>query len=261
MSNRLALPRLEHAGVDAWLIRLFHDIDERNAPWLRALTRRCEAVFGPALVDLVPSYTTLLVQFDVLSLSGPEARRRLEMVLGDLVPDEDAGPAVIRELPVWYDDRVGPELGRLERHSGLDRQRVIEMHSNHEYRVFALGFAPGFAFMGTVDERLAVPRLQTPRKAVPAGSVAVAGRQTAAYPQRSPGGWNLIGRTAAVLFDRQREGFSLLQVGDRVRFVSVSRQEFERLGGDITSVEERAWGEETDHRGEQAVEKYPGNNE
>lgn len=237
MSERQSLPRLEHAGVDAWLVRLFHDIDEGNMPWLTALTRRCETAFGAALIDLVPSYTTLLVHYDIMQVSGIEARRRLEKVLADLVPDDDTGPATVRELPVWYDGQVGPELQRLADHSGLDRSQVIELHCSHEYRVFALGFAPGFAFMGTVDERLAVPRLKAPRKRVPAGSVAVAGRQTAAYPQPSPGGWNLIGRTAATLFDRHREGFSLLRVGDRVRFVSVGREEFERLGGDTAPVE------------------------
>lgn len=237
MSSPAVLPRLERAGIDAWLVRLFHDIDEANVPWLTALARRCEEAFGSALIDLVPSYTTLLVHYDILSVPAPEARRRLEGALRDLAPDEDTGPATVQELPVWYDERVGPDLARLERYSGLDRREVIELHCAHEYRVFALGFAPGFAFMGSVDERIAAPRLETPRERVPIGSVAVAGRQTAAYPQYSPGGWNLIGRTPAKLFDRQRAGFSLLQVGDRVRFVSISRGEFQRLGGDITPEE------------------------
>ncbi|MFC3285224.1 5-oxoprolinase subunit PxpB [Litchfieldella rifensis] len=240
MTRDLPLPRVEHAGIDAWLVRLFHDIDEGNMPWLTALVRRCEEAFGPALVDLVPSYTTLLVHYDPLVMSGLEARQRLLVMLADLAPEDEVSTAAAKELPVWYDDSVGPELARLERASGLDRRGVIELHSAHEYRVFALGFAPGFAFMGSVDERLAVPRLETPRQQVPAGSVAVAGRQTSAYPRLSPGGWNLIGRTPVTLFDREREGFSLLQVGDRVRFAAIERREFERLGGDTTPVKERA---------------------
>lgn len=237
MSAGQPLPRLESAGVGAWLVRLFDRIDEANMPWLTALVRRCESGFGPALVDLVPSYTTLLVHFDVMLLSGAEARQRLEALLHDLAPDDTASNGALKEVPVWYDARVGPELARLEQHSGLDRQGVIDLHSGSEYQVFALGFAPGFAFMGSVDERLAAPRLKTPRPRVPAGSVAVAGHQTAAYPQQSPGGWNLIGRTPARLFDRNRDGFSLLNVGDRVRFVSIDRLEFERLGGDTTPAE------------------------
>ncbi|WP_275668756.1 5-oxoprolinase subunit PxpB [Halomonas urmiana] len=240
MSRRYppTLPRLEPAGLDGWMVRLFDAIDEANMPWLTALVRECEAAFGDELVDLVPSYTTLLVIFDPLRLSPAEARRRLVALLARLTPDEDAADAPVKELPVWYDASVGPELARLAELAGMSRDAVIACHSERTYRVFALGFAPGFAFMGSVDARLEAPRLDTPRRRVPAGSVAVAGRQTAAYPAVTPGGWNLIGRTPAVLFDRDREGFSLLQVGDRVRFVPIERAEFERLGGDPRPMEE-----------------------
>ncbi|MDT8878257.1 5-oxoprolinase subunit PxpB [Halomonas saccharevitans] len=232
------LPRLEPAGLDGWMVRLFDAIDEANMPWLTALVRDCEAAFGDRLVDLVPSYTTLLVIFDPLRLSPAEARQRLSELLARLTPDEEASDAPVKELPVWYDASVGPELGRLAELAGMSRDEVIACHSERDYRVFALGFAPGFAFMGSVDARLEAPRLDTPRRRVPAGSVAVAGRQTSAYPAVTPGGWNLIGRTPAVLFDRDREGFSLLQVGDRVRFVPIERAEFERLGGDPQPMEE-----------------------
>ncbi|MDT8893944.1 5-oxoprolinase subunit PxpB [Halomonas sp. I1] len=231
------LPRIEPAGLDGWMVRLFAAIDEANMPWLTALVRRCEASFGDALVDLVPSYTTLLVVFDPLAMAPEEARQRLTTLLADLQPDEARDDAEPRELPTWYDPSVGPELERLAERANMSIEQVIEQHSQAEYRVFALGFAPGFAFMGRVDERIACPRLETPRRRVPRGSVAIAERQTSAYPLVSPGGWNLVGRTSAVLFDRHREGFSLLAVGDRVRFVPVSRVEFERLGGDTRSVE------------------------
>ncbi|WP_192035393.1 5-oxoprolinase subunit PxpB [Halomonas sp. YLGW01] len=234
----MSLPRLENAGVEAWLVRLFDTIDEANMPWLMALCRRCEDAFGEALVDLVPSYTTLLVHYDPLRLSAREARARLASILADLRPDDEAAAGAIKEVPVWYDDSVGPELARLMAATGLDREALIELHAGHDYRVFALGFAPGFAFMGSLDPRLEMPRLDTPRQRVPAGSVAVAGRQTSAYPRQSPGGWNLIGRTPITLFDRHRDEQSYLQVGDRVRFRPVDRVEFERLGGDTRPVTE-----------------------
>ncbi|MDX1464579.1 MAG: 5-oxoprolinase subunit PxpB [Halomonas sp.] len=229
-------PRLENAGVDAWLVRLFDRIDEANMPWLMALCDRCEQAFGEALVDLVPSYTTLLVQYRPQQLTASQARALLADLLADLTPDEAAAAGETKEIPVWYDASVGPELARLEAEKGLSRDQVIEIHSGHEYRVFALGFAPGFGFMGSVDPRLETPRLATPRKRVPAGSVALAGRQTSAYPRVSPGGWNLLGRTPVTLFDPSRERMSFLQVGDRVRFVAIGREEFERLGGDTTPV-------------------------
>ncbi|NHH99317.1 5-oxoprolinase subunit PxpB [Oceanimonas sp. MB9] len=234
-----ALPRLENAGMDAWLVRLFDHIDERNMGWITALVRACEQAFGPRLVDLIPSYTTVLVQFDALILDHAEARRLLADILARLRPDQDEGEVPIKELPVWYHPSVGPDMARLEQSTGLDATRLIALHSEHTYRVFALGFAPGFAFMGSVPPALELPRLDTPRRRVPAGSVAIAGRQTSAYPQASPGGWNLLGRTSARLFDPASEVLSLLQVGDRVRFAPVGKAEFERLGGDTTPMEER----------------------
>ncbi|WP_282040131.1 5-oxoprolinase subunit PxpB [Halomonas alimentaria] len=240
MNRMERLPRIESAGLDGWMVRLFERIDEENLAWLGALARRCEAEFGAMLVDLVPSYTTLLVVFDPLRLSPASARQRLAALLADLEPETVAAGGEVRELPTWYDPSVGPDLERVARHAGMSVEVVIDCHAGREYRVFALGFAPGFAFMGLLDERLEVPRLDTPRQKVPVNSVAIAGRQTAAYPAVSPGGWNLLGRTAARLFDRDREGFSLLKVGDRVRFVPVDRATFERQGGDATPVEGRA---------------------
>lgn len=222
-------PRIEVVAVDSLMVRLFERIDEANMPWLLAASQRLRTAFGEHLLDLVPSYTTLMVQFAV---PPTEARALINQALAGLQPD--AGSAGRRhEIPVWYDASVGPELPVLAARSGLSVAEVVRLHSAREYPVFALGFAPGFGFMGLVDERLASPRLSTPRKRVAAGSVGIAERQTAAYPAVSPGGWNLIGRTPVRLFDREREGYSLLQPGDRVRFVPVSRSEFLALGGDV----------------------------
>ncbi|MCX2889780.1 MULTISPECIES: 5-oxoprolinase subunit PxpB [Pseudomonas] len=220
--------RIEVVAVDSLMVRLFERIDEANMPWILAASQRLRAAFGKHLLDLVPSYTTLMVQFD---LPPGEARGLINHALDALQPDAGRGGRR-HEIPVWYDPSVGPELPVLAARSGLSEAEVVRLHSEREYPVFALGFAPGFGFMGLVDERLASPRLSTPRKRVAAGSVGIAERQTAAYPAVSPGGWNLIGRTPVRLFDREREGYSLLQPGDRVRFVAISRSEFLALGGD-----------------------------
>jgi len=221
--------RIEVVAVDSLMVRLFERIDEANMPWILAASQCLRAAFGQHLLDLVPSYTTLMVHFD---LPPAEARALIAQALDGLQPD--AGSAGRRhEIPVWYHASVGPELPVLAARSGLTEGEVVRLHSEREYPVFALGFAPGFGFMGLVDERLASPRLSTPRKRVAAGSVGIAERQTAAYPAVSPGGWNLIGRTPVRLFDHEREGYSLLQPGDRVRFVAVTRDEFLALGGDV----------------------------
>jgi KipI family sensor histidine kinase inhibitor len=235
--NRNSLPALERAGLDGWIVRLFDRIEEKNLLWLTALGRDCEMAFGNALIDLVPSYTTLLVIFDPAQLTSCQARHQLTAVLAELTPETAEGEGQLHELPTWYDPSVGPDLVRVAALSGLSVKSVIEAHSGREYRVFALGFSPGFAFMGLIDDTLTCPRLDTPRRNVPAGSVAIAGSQTAAYPAVTPGGWNLVGRTSARLFDRNRNGFSLLKVGDRVRFTGVDRSTFEGQGGDTTPVE------------------------
>ena len=228
--------RIEVVAIDSLMVRLFDRIDEANMPWLLAASHRLSAAFGEHLVDLVPSYTTLMVQFD---MPPRQASALIDQALEGLQPD--AGTSGRRhEIAVWYDASVGPELPLLAARSGLSEQEVIRLHSEREYPVFALGFAPGFGFMGLVDERLASPRLSTPRKRVAAGSVGIAERQTAAYPAVSPGGWSLIGRTPVRLFDREREGYSLLQPGDRVRFVAVSHAEFLALGGDDSPLEAQA---------------------
>jgi len=232
-------PRIEVVAIDCLMVRLFEVIAEANMPWMLAATQRLRSGFGTALVDLVPSYTTLMVHYDLTALSPAQARGLIDQALTDLQPQAQ-GSGQCHVLPVWYDLSVGPELSLLSRRSGLSVEDVIRRHSAHEYQVFALGFAPGFAFMGLVDEALATARLNTPRKRVAAGSVGIAERQTAAYPVVSPGGWNLIGRTPSKLFDRERDGYSLMQPGDTVRFAAVSHAEFINLGGDDTPLEAQA---------------------
>lgn len=227
-------PRIEVVAIDCLMVRLFDGIDEAHMPWMLAASQRLRAAFGGRLVELVPSYTTLMVQFDC---SPAEARSLIGEALRDLRPDSGQGGRLMN-IPVWYDRSVGPELALLAARCGVTDDEIVRRHSGREYQVFALGFAPGFAFMGLVEESLASPRLATPRKRVAAGSVGIAERQTAAYPALSPGGWNLIGRTPTPLFDRQRDGYSLLQPGDRVRFVAIEHAEFLNLGGDDTPLEE-----------------------
>lgn len=225
--------RLEVAGVDAVTLRLFERIDPANMPWIAAATEQLRSAFGADLIDLVPSYTTVLVHYDVLSLDAGQACALIRQALDNLEPVK-AQAGRERLLPTWYDTRVGPELAVLAARSGLSIADVIVRHSQLTYQVFALGFAPGFAFMGLVDEALACPRLNTPRQRIASGSVGIAERQTAAYPAASPGGWNIIGRTPVRLFDLNVAGYSLLQPGDQVRFVPIERDEFLRLGGDDT---------------------------
>ena len=138
-------PRIEVVAIDCLMVRLFDVIAEDNMPWMLAATRRLREGFGPALVDLVPSYTTLMVHYDLMALSPAQARELIDQALKALQP-EPKGSGQCHVLPVWYDLSVGPELPLLAQRSGLAVEEVIRRHSQHEYQVFALGFVPGFAF-------------------------------------------------------------------------------------------------------------------
>lgn len=224
---------METVGLDALMIRLFDTIDEANVGWLLALVERLRGTFGDHLVDLVPSYTTVLVHYDVLALDMDQARARVRQAALGLAPAASAQGREHR-VPVWYHPTVGPDLARLAELSGLTVDEVVRRHCAKAYRVFALGFTPGFAFMGLVEPALAAPRLTTPRQRIAAGSVGIGERQTAIYPSDSPGGWNLLGRTPVQLYVA---GQSLFSPGDSVRFEAISRERFIELGGDPMPLE------------------------
>ncbi|MGO3700024.1 MULTISPECIES: 5-oxoprolinase subunit PxpB [Halomonas] len=231
--------RLETAAMDALTVRLFDEIDERNMGWIMAADTALRHAFNDALIDLIPSYTTLLVHYDCQRMTFVEATSRIREALKGLQP-ADTQQGQLHEIPVWYDASVGPELPAVAQGAGLSIEQLIARHCGHDYCVFALGFAPGYGFMGLVDEDLATPRLKTPRRRVTAGSVGIAERQTAIYPLLSPGGWNILGRTAVPLFEYAKRGEPLLRPGDKVRFKAISQAEFEAAGGDTTPLEERA---------------------
>jgi len=178
--------------------------------------------------NLHPAYSSLLVVFDPLRLDHEELeidlRKRLP-TLDTLVP---AAPRII-EIPVCYDREFGPDLEDVADDRSLTPQEVISIHSAHEYTAYFLGFAPGFAYLGELPAELEVPRLPVPRRMVPRGSVAIAGRQTAVYPSSTPGGWRILGRTPLAMFTAERESMSLLKMGDHVRFVPISREEFDKV--------------------------------
>lgn len=221
------------AGESALLVTLAAAPSPALSALIQQLATALRARLGDRLLDLIPAYTTLLVLFD------PErsGHRQVAQLIEQLWPglDPPAALAQGREvaLPVWYGAPLGPDLARLAARAGLSVEAVIARHQALEYRVFAIGFAPGFAYLGEVDARIACPRLATPRLRVPAGAVAIADRQTAVYPAASPGGWNLIGLCPTPMFAPQRTPPMLIQHGDRVRFYAIDRARFLALGGQL----------------------------
>jgi inhibitor of KinA len=167
----------------------------------------------------------LLITFEALKLTHTELE---EVLRGYLHRMEDLRLPEPRqvEIPVCYGSEYGPDLSEVAALHSLTPDQAVELHSSTTYVVYFLGFVPGYAYLGELPEALATPRLASPRRSVPPGSVGIAGSQTGVYPFATPGGWRLIGRTPAVMFRPDRASMSLLAIGDRVRFTPISREQF-----------------------------------
>jgi inhibitor of KinA len=185
-----------------------------------------EPVLG--IRNLHPAYCSLLVKFDGLRLRHEEVEAILRRYLERLEEVNLPEPRQV-EIPVCYGGEFGPDLADVCAMHGMTPAQAIELHASAEYLVYFLGFVPGFAYLGGLPEALVTPRLAVPRRRVPAGSVGIAGNQTGVYPFATPGGWRLIGRTRVAMFRDEREGLSLLSIGDRVRFVPISTERFGAL--------------------------------
>lgn len=204
----------EEIGLPAHerVLKLLRLLDKEPPVWLR---------------NVQPAYCSLLVTFDACRVDHAQ----VEATLGQLEKRaETMGPRKTKtiEIPVCYGGELGPDLEEVAKRHRLTPQRVVELHSSRTYQAYFLGFAPGFAYLGDLPEELSTPRLATPRKKVPAGSVAIAGRQTAVYPFATPGGWRLLGRTPVRFFRTDRQRMPLVSIGDQVRFRPISRDVFLR---------------------------------
>lgn len=191
----------------------------REVLWMTPLVKGL-----PGVVNVHPAYASILIDFDPLAV----ARRDVERAAGELYSRGGAALAEPRtiEIPVCYGGEYGPDLEPVAALIGRAPEEVISIHSGVEYVVYFLGFSPGFPYLGGLPEAIAAPRLETPRRRVPAGSVAIGGRQTGVYPVASPGGWRIIGRTPLQLFQPGGDPPVLLGMGDHVKFVPISKDDF-----------------------------------
>lgn len=198
-----------------------------------ALTQTLQQTQISGILEVVPSYCAVCVHYDPMILPYEtliDALRRLEVT----ACDHQADDLHVVEIPVCYGGTFGPDLHFVAQQAGLTEHEVIQRHSSSLYLVYMLGFLPGFAYMGGMDESIACPRLTSPRTKIPAGSVGIAGAQTGVYPLDSPGGWQLIGRTPLKMFaiDNEQAKFTL-SAGDRVRFVPISEERYRELEGSV----------------------------
>jgi KipI family sensor histidine kinase inhibitor len=213
-----AAPRVLACGDSAILVDWGERIDPALNAQVHALAATAGSWAGPWGVP-VPAYSSLLLPYDPGHLAAAEATAAVHaaLAIARVAPPETDGEVV--EIAVRYGGAGGPDLSEVAALRGLSEADVVRLHSGSVYRVYMLGFAPGFAYLGPLPDALVTPRRATPRSRVPAGSVAIAARQTGVYPLATPGGWNLIGHTGAPLWDPAREPPALLRPGQFVRFV------------------------------------------
>ncbi|QUX94125.1 allophanate hydrolase subunit 1 [Marinomonas sp. CT5] len=230
--SREDFPNLEMVSNQACLLTFSQVISEATSNYIAQVTQHLAKLSG--IVDLVPSYTTLLVVFDDDHYDRFAIFKTIRQTIENIDPNNfsstDQREVVI---PVYYGKEVGPDIEDVANHCKLSLDEVIKRHSETTYRAYAIGFTPGFAFLGNTPDELHVPRKTTPRLKVPIGSVALAENQTAVYPSVTPGGWQIIGRTPVNLIDWSSKNLALIAMGDSVRFESISRDEFLEQGGQL----------------------------
>jgi KipI family sensor histidine kinase inhibitor len=195
---------------------------------VRRLLRLVELEPIAGVRNLHPAYCSLLFKFDAMKLRHEELEEILRGYVERMGRVALPAPRLV-EIPVCYGAEFGPDLKDVAELHEMTIERAIELHAAATYLVYFLGFVPGFAYLGEVAEELATPRLATPRRSVPTGSVGIAGRQSGVYPLATPGGWRLLGRTPVKMFRPDRAEMSLLAIGDHVRFVPISREQFAKL--------------------------------
>ena len=216
------------------LVSFGNIIDTTTNEKVIALQRAFAESFFRGFAETVPAYSSLAIFYDAVAVKkyNPSVRPAFDVVkehtekliacLGDNVIQNEG--AVIT-IPVYYN---GDDMDEVAKQHGITIEKLVDIHTEKTYRVFMIGFQPGFAYMGKLDERIATPRKSSPRTQVPAGSVGIAGFQTGIYPFSSPGGWQLLGQTPLKIFDKEKMNPCFFKAGDNVKFISISKEEFEK---------------------------------
>lgn len=213
------------AGDRALVMEFGNAISEEINNKIRSMTAAIEAQNIKEIVEFVPTYRSLMIHYNPLKISYNQLKNTLEEVEKRLGSIELPLPQVI-EIPTLYGGDYGPDIENVAKHNQLTVEEVIKIHTSKEYLIYMLGFTPGFPYLGGMEERIATPRLESPRTKIAGGSVGIAGGQTGIYPIDSPGGWQLIGRTPVPLYDPQRETPILLKAGNYIVFKAIGEEEY-----------------------------------
>lgn len=224
-------PFFRIAGDQGIMMEFGETISPEIHERIRAMLLTLDGTRPEGVVEYAPAYRSITFLYDPLVTSFDRLRERLDELFRTSNDIVLPAPEIV-ELPVCYGGRFGPDLAFVADSHNLTEEEVIRLHSGPDYFVYMLGFSPGFPFLGGLPEELHTPRLESPRKKVPAGSVGIAGGQTGVYPIASPGGWQLIGRTPVKLFDSGRDRPFRISAGNILKFKPIDEEEFNALSGD-----------------------------
>lgn len=222
-------PTISPVGDRAISIDFGQVIDPTINRHIRQTIGRIKELQLEGIIELVPTYCALLVEYDAMLYSYSEICNIIEPTLEEGMTNTTNELVTVVEVPTVYGGEFGPDLSFVASHNHLSEGEVISIHSGTDYLVYMLGFIPGFTYLGGMDPRIATPRLSSPRTLIPAGSVGIAGEQTGTYPSDSPGGWQIIGRTPVTMYDMSKAQAALLKAGDYVRYVPIDESEFHRI--------------------------------
>lgn len=220
--------RILTAGDSALLIEFGNEINPETNRRITALVQLMKEQHIEGIVDIIPAFCSLLINYDPRVLSYEELKERMEHLLKMEAKTEDTKKRIF-EIPVCYGGEYGPDIENIAEHAGLSVEEVIRIHSSKDYLIYMLGFLPGFTYLGGLDERIHTPRLASPRLKIRAGSVGIGGSQTGIYPLDSPGGWQLMGMTPVRTYDPGRKTPILVEAGDYIRFIPIGEEEFLRI--------------------------------
>ena len=234
MAVYLDEPLFLHAGESCLFIEFADEIDRSandTVTWLKNWLEKQRRI---KLRECLPTYRSLAVYFDPLTVSADRITEAAREALREYTGGAEGERTVI-SVPVCYGGEFGPDIENVARNADISIDEVVARHTKNICHCYMIGFIPGFAYLGGMDESIATPRLDNPRQVIPGGSVGIAGRQTGIYPLDSPGGWQLIGRTPLRLFTPEAEHPTLIQAGYGVKFVSVSEDEYRLISAEVAS--------------------------
>lgn len=227
--------RMLAAGEQGLVVEFGNVINAGVNTRVHQTSRLLRTKLGAEIIEIVPTYRSLLIYFDPLRIKRSDLAQRIRELLATVVTDsaEKKVQATVVSIPVCYGGEHGPDLEFVAQHNGLTVSEVVQIHTSRPYLVYMIGFTPGFPYLGGMSERIAAPRLTQPRTAIPAGSVGIAGSQTGLYPIQSPGGWRLIGRTPIRAFNPDASNPFLFAAGNYLQFFPVSAEEYAAIQQEV----------------------------